>query len=191
MLKTPWQNMMQRIAPEGSLRAIFAESIKPKSVLGRAIFWSVLGIATLAGSIWWQWDHVKGLPGVSEFIESVARHPIPHAPQDRLTIAVAHLENDINKENERLLLAQLESFRGIAVLPLDRTLTLPSGGSQEENIAKGHEGARALLAKSGAGALIWGSVLTHDGHTHSNFVGRFRTVSSLVQRWESTSRAPI
>jgi tetratricopeptide (TPR) repeat protein len=114
---------------------------------------------------WWNWDHIRALPPIPQVLSYISRKPIQKVSENKLVIAVAHLENDPEDKNEKLLLAELEKFEGLTVQPIDRRLQLPLEGTLQENIAQGHKQARVLLAQSGAEALIWGSVLEHDGHS--------------------------
>ena len=115
----------------------------------------------LGGLVWWRWSDIQTRPYVREAIEWTT--PIPHAPPDKFTVAVVHLEGDPAQENERLLLSDLESFRGLAVLPINRTVSLSRGGTEDQDVASANTQAQELLRQSGAQALIWGSVLRHDG----------------------------
>lgn len=125
------------------------------SKFGRIGLW-LLAIAVGAGSIWWNWDHIETLPFVSQALERMTLKRVPHVSEDGFTIAVVHFEDDPGDENEKLLIAELDKFRGLTVLPIDRLIKLPSGETQTDSIARGHQEARVLLKQSGAQALILG-----------------------------------
>ena len=115
--------------------------------------------------VWWNWDHIRNLPPLPQVWRLIELKSIHRVSKDKLTIAVTHLQDDPEQKNEKLLLAELEKFEGLTVLPIDRRVQLPSGGTLQESIAQGHEQARALLGQSGAEAVIWGSVLEHAAHS--------------------------
>lgn len=139
--------------------------LRSRGPIGR-VFYILLAVLISVGTVWWQWDHVRSLPGVPQLVRWIEeRKPIHPVSEDKLTIAVARLESDPDRRNEKLLLAELEKFDGLAVLPIDRLVELPSGGTRQESITQAQERARALLGQSNAQALIWGSVLEHDGHS--------------------------
>ena len=118
------------------------------------------------GSVWWNWDHIIVLPGVSQLLMFIKeREPIPHVSGNKPTIAVVHFDNDSDQKNEKILLDQLGTFEGLAVLPIPRQIQMPSGVTQEESIEAGRKQALDLLTKSGAQALIWGSVLENNGQS--------------------------
>ncbi len=127
----------------------------------------VLVLLLLLGLGWWQWPYISNLPFVPQVLSGIRSwlSPIPRVPEDKLTIAVAHLENDDQQKSEELLLAELEKFGGLTVSRIDQRVQLPSRATLQESIAQGHEQARTLLGQSGAQALLWGSVLEHDGRT--------------------------
>jgi hypothetical protein len=125
-----------------------------------------LAALLVLGGIWWKWDDVSKVPGIAELVKLLSREKLPHADRDRFSIAVAHLDGDTNRENEKILLSALERFvaadhtSGIPdeqILSFDRTIEL-KGGNQELAISKGHEAARLLLSESGADVLLWRSV---------------------------------
>jgi tetratricopeptide (TPR) repeat protein len=130
-----------------------------------------LAALLVLGGIWWKWDDVSKVPGIAELVKLLSREKLPHADRDRFSIAVAHLDGDTNRENEKILLSALERFvaadhtSGIPdeqILSFDRTIEL-KGGDQELAISKGHEAARRLLSESGADVLLWG-ILLRDGN---------------------------
>ncbi|MDQ6867900.1 MAG: tetratricopeptide repeat protein [Pseudomonadota bacterium] len=125
---------------------------------------AVLLILLATGSvIWWQSDHIAKLPGVEPLHAWVNERALPIAPAGRLTIAVAHLDNDKDRQHERLLLHGLRQFEGVEVQQVDRTIKWPAADSESEAEKKAEETARGLLKpgllkKTRADVLIWGSV---------------------------------
>src|ERR1700730_9497905 len=124
---------------------------------------AVVLILLAAGSvIWWQSDHIAKLPGVEPFLAWFNERALPTAPAGRLTIAVAHLDNDKDRQHERLVLHGLRQFEGVEVKQLDRTIEWPAADSESEAEKKAEETARGLLKpgllkKTRADVLIWGS----------------------------------
>jgi tetratricopeptide (TPR) repeat protein len=125
------------------------------------------GLLVLAGLaavfwVWKEWDKVKTLPGIAPLLARWRRWPVPTVvDHSRYTILVAHLENDVNREHEDLLMEALKEYEGADVLPLDRTITL-KGPVPREMEKRGQEEARRYLKESGASVLIWGKVLSHS-----------------------------
>jgi hypothetical protein len=61
--------------------------------------------------VWWRWEDIVKRPGVGGVIGHFNRVAIPVAPTGRLTIGVARLGNDKDREHEKLLLAELDILR--------------------------------------------------------------------------------
>ena len=59
---------------------------------------------------WWKWDEVAKVPGIAEVVKLLSREKLPHADPNRFSIAVAHLLNDTNSEDEDLLVDALTRF---------------------------------------------------------------------------------
>jgi tetratricopeptide (TPR) repeat protein len=124
----------------------------------------VLALIAAAPFVWWQWDKISKLPGVAHVVTYFSRHAIPLADPNRFSVMVAHLENDTNREQERLIVEALKEFEGIQVLELDRTI--PLKGPVPEKVEKqGHESALGYLKQSRASVLIWGTALSQGGKT--------------------------
>ena len=132
-----------------------------------------LAVVFAAVAIWWRWDQIVKLPGISEVVKLVSRAPLPRADPKRFSIAVAHLEGDANSELEQILVDALSRFidadqgsggPSLQVLHFDRTIEL-KGGDLEIEASKGHEAARRLLMESGADVLLWGKVLREGNET--------------------------
>lgn len=109
---------------------------------------------------YWYWDKIENLPGAQSLITRMK--PLPHAVSDSFTIAVVHLDNDINSDSERILIEALSEFRGINVMRIDRVIA-PNSASIKTAIEEGHKQARLMLDKIGADVLIWGKVLKQGG----------------------------
>ncbi len=126
---------------------------------GYLVLMLLLGVV---GGLWWQWDKVKEVPGVSALMVWWSQQPLPHASGTKFAVAVAHLEHDKDQEHERLIVEALqEEFKDIEVLRFDRTLSL-EGTQPEERVKAGHTTAQKYLKHSGAQALIWGTILRRD-----------------------------
>ena len=123
---------------------------------GRGAILFILFAAALL--VWWKWEDIVKRPGVARFIGRFKRSAIPTAPAGRLTIAVAHLARDKDREHERLMRDGLREFEGAEVVKVDRTV---DPDQPDEN--KAEEEAQGLLKKTGADVLIWGSVISLSG----------------------------
>jgi tetratricopeptide (TPR) repeat protein len=124
----------------------------------------VLALLVAVAYVYANWERVSKWPGVAPIIALLPPRPIPEADPDQFSVMVARLENDGNREYERLIVEALKGFEGIQILALDRTVTL-EGPAPEEEEKRGHESARRYLKKSGATVLIWGTVLSQGGRT--------------------------
>lgn len=118
----------------------------------------VLALFSLAVYAYMNWDTILKWPGVASAVTYISRCPIPTADPNRISVLVAHLENDTLYEHEQLIVEALKEFKGIQILRLDRNITL-KGTVPEEEEKRGHESARNYLKQSGASVLIWGMVL--------------------------------
>ena len=106
----------------------------------------------------WQSEKIGKFQGLTQFAAWLERWPIPQADPTRVSVMVAHLENDTSLEQEQLILEALKEFEGVQVLLLDRTIPL-EGPVSEEMQKQGRESALRFLKKSGASVLIWGTVI--------------------------------
>ena len=148
------------------------EDIKPPTSWERIQRWVFrrFGVRGLIGLfflvvafyIYINWGNVSTLPGVAPIVEYLSRWSIPKADHDRFSVMVAHLENDANREHERMIVEALKEFEGIQVLVLDRSISL-EGPVPEDMENQGHENARRYLKQSGASVLIWGTILSRGG----------------------------
>jgi tetratricopeptide (TPR) repeat protein len=149
------------------IREELQESAEPLDPVGRIKRWVLSRgwsgfIVVLLFVGWWEWDHIEKLPFVQYALSLAVRKPVPRASADKFAIAVAHLEDDTDRRDEKLLLAELEKFDGVDILQIDRTIQLPSGETEQESLVRGYAEARSLLQRSNAQVLLWGSVLHHD-----------------------------
>jgi exonuclease VII small subunit len=124
------------------------------------------GLAVLAAAayVYTNWAKVKTWPGVDAVVTLICRQPVPKADPNRFSILVAHLENDDQREHERLIIEALKEFEGVERLRLDRTIPL-DGPAPELMEKRGQEEAQRYLKESGASVLIWGTVHRLGGKT--------------------------
>jgi hypothetical protein len=54
----------------------------------------LLGLSVAGGMVWWNWDEIAKRPGIEWVLAWFHQKALPIAPVGRLTIAVAHLDND-------------------------------------------------------------------------------------------------
>jgi hypothetical protein len=73
----------------------------------------LLSLSVVGGPVWWNWDDIAKRPGVESLLARFNQRALPKAPAGRLTIAVAHLGRDKDREHERLLLDELTQFEGV------------------------------------------------------------------------------
>jgi tetratricopeptide (TPR) repeat protein len=136
----------------------FSSVVESGAELAKRVGWPLAVLIVLAsagGLLWWKWKDIKERPGIEPLTKWFQRRPIPRAPADRLTIAVAQLVNDKDREHETLLVDELGHFEGVETQSTGRAV-----GSEAEDRKKAEEKARILLKKSGADVLIWGSVIS-------------------------------
>jgi hypothetical protein len=108
--------------------------------------------------VWWKWEDIVKRPGIEPLTNWLKRKPILVAPAGRITIAVARLGNDKEREHEKLLLDELRNFEGVETVPIPRTVDPDQPGKK-----KAEEEARGLLKQTGADVLIWGGVISLGG----------------------------
>ncbi len=126
---------------------------------------AILAALVIGGALaWWRWEDIATKPGVAEIVAWFEQKPIARSKPGRLTIAIAHLEDDKNREHEKLLRDALENdFEGAETEPVDRTITPPDAETGQAAIAKAKDEASHLLRRSGADVLLWGKVVTLNG----------------------------
>jgi hypothetical protein len=110
------------------------------------------------GLAWWNWDEIAKRPGVASILARFNQRAIPTASAGRLTMAVAHLDNDKDREHEKLLLDELRQFEGVEVVSVDRIVD-----PEQPDKKKAEEEARGLLGQTGTDVLVWGSVISLSG----------------------------
>jgi tetratricopeptide (TPR) repeat protein len=110
--------------------------------------------------IWWNWEQAKKVPGLGHIVQRMSQDPIPLADPAKFSIAVSHLQGDLEgTPHERLVVEALKEVHGLEILRFDRTIYLEDSHPQQSEQA-GHERAQQYLHESGADVLIWGSVLS-------------------------------
>src|ERR1700730_10614788 len=82
----------------------------------------LLALLVAGGPVWWNWGDIAKRPGVEQFLAWVNQKALPTASAGRLTIAVAHLGRDKDREHEALLLDELPQFKGVEIVSVDRTV---------------------------------------------------------------------
>jgi len=108
-----------------------------------------LGVLIALFTLWWNWEKVRKLPGIAWFFERRARRaqealppmPLPKPVPGRFSVAVAHLENDREGEQERLLVESLAEMGALQVLLFDR-LIAPQNPTVEEAVKAASRPAR-------------------------------------------------
>ncbi|MGH6841010.1 MAG: hypothetical protein ACREDV_02810 [Methylocella sp.] len=82
----------------------------------------LLALSAAAGIVWWSWVDIAKRPFVEPIVEWFNQKALPNAPAGRLTIAVARLARDKDREHERLVRDGLREFEGAKVVKVDRTV---------------------------------------------------------------------
>jgi tetratricopeptide (TPR) repeat protein len=154
----------------------------------QAVGWlPAIAIAAVVGAvvIWVKWDDVKKVPGIAGTVAWLKRKPIHRARPNRLTIAVARLEDDANRAHEKLLRNALANeFEGADTKAIDRPITLPDADTEQEAITKATDAANKLREQAGADVLLWGSVLTSSGKSAMQLYWTIGPVPAGAKRTE-------
>ena len=118
-------------------------------------------LALVSVLAWWKWDELAKRPGVTQLLARLSRRRISHARSGSLTVAITHLEDDQNREYEKLLRDALDNdFDGAETIPIDRSVALTQDAATgREAIEKATEEARELLRRSRADVILWGKVV--------------------------------
>jgi tetratricopeptide (TPR) repeat protein len=127
------------------------------------VLWCVLDAMGKLPQVEKSLEMIPGFSSVSEVVHNQL-HPIPKADSARFSVALAHLQNDDDRNMEGFIARALKNFDkplGVQFLQFDRTITLKDQTDTSEKA--GHEQARRYLKESGAQALIWGSAWTANG----------------------------
>jgi len=126
--------------------------------VGRRWAFVIFGLIGLAFLALKYWSTITELPRVKPLLTQLSQEPVPKARPGFFSVVVAHLENDLERKNEKFIVDTLTALRGVEVLRLDRTISV-SGPRPQESILAGHATAREFLRQSGGAVLVWGSVL--------------------------------
>jgi hypothetical protein len=134
-----------------------------RSILGGQGLWAAVAVAAMFGVrwVWWNWSDIARRPGVRPLVQRFGRKRLRVVPPG-LTVALAHLDDDPDRQHEKLLSDELRHYEGISVHPLDRIVTMPAGNSEDARL-KATDRARELLRRTGADVLLWGSVVQLGG----------------------------
>ena len=121
----------------------------------------ILSAAAVVAAVytWRNWQDIQKLPGVPWIVARFRRRALPKASADRLTIAVAQLASDNDREHEKLLLDELRHFEGVETIPVPRAVD-PEEGDRKKADAKAR-----VLRETGADVLIWSSVVSLSGNS--------------------------
>jgi tetratricopeptide (TPR) repeat protein len=145
----------------------------------------LLALSVAGGLVWWNWDDIAKRPGVEAIFARLNQRAVPTAPAGRLTIAVADLQDDEGRKQEKLLRDELGQFEGVELQFVGRAIEWPVANSESEAKRIAEEKARALLKKTGADVLIWGSVISSSGKSAMRL---YWTPARDVTGAKSTSR---
>ncbi|HET6378379.1 MAG TPA: hypothetical protein VFG05_08770 [Methylocella sp.] len=113
-----------------------------------------------AGTVWWHWKDIAERPGVAWIINYFSQGPVNPAPAGRLTLAIAQLGHDKDREHEILLRDELRQLEGVETIAIGRPID-----AEEQSKSNAEKEVRELLQQSGADALIWGSVVNLGGRS--------------------------
>jgi tetratricopeptide (TPR) repeat protein len=83
----------------------------------------------------------------------------------RITIALARLEGDTDRECERVLVDALQGLKGVELIRVPRMVRKPDTQHVQRAVERAEKRARKLLERTGADVLLWGGVLVRDSHT--------------------------
>jgi hypothetical protein len=124
----------------------------------------VVGLAIGIGALWWFWDDLAKKPGVEQVVAWIERASIDPAKPGHITIALAHLVDDKDREHEKFLRDALaHEFDGADTKLIDRMIALPdTARTDQESEAHAREEANRLRERAGADVLLWGNVITLD-----------------------------
>jgi tetratricopeptide (TPR) repeat protein len=129
--------------------------------------YGVLGLVVLvligaAVYAYTNWDKVSHWPGIGRLIGFLSRWRLPQADPNRFSVIVALLENDTNREYQRLIVEELNRFEGVQVLAVNWSIPL-EGPVLKEKEEAGHRKALRFLKQKSASVLIWGKVMSLGG----------------------------
>lgn len=124
----------------------------------------VFCIVVAALTVWWHWDKVQHVPGLKQVAIWWYQQPLPKADPNRFAVAVTHLDNDDDRNFEKLIIEALKEFEGAQVLHVDRFIPL-EGVYPKEMEKAGSKKAQGYLQETGAQVLIWGRVIKMSGRS--------------------------
>jgi hypothetical protein len=119
----PEKNFLQQLIDSvSSWKASFDPLRERVGWLSAAVFVVLAAAIGAVFYIWSNWKDIKDRPGVPWILARFKRRALPAAPAGHLTIAVAHLGKDKDREHETLLLDELRQFEGVEAVSVDRTV---------------------------------------------------------------------
>jgi len=122
---------------------------------------ALIVVALVIFGVWWNWDEITKKPGISEIVLWIERKTIVPAKPGHLTIAIAHLVDDQNRQHEKLLRDALANdFEGAETKSIDHTITLPDADTDQDAIAGAKDEADRLRKSARADVMLWGQVVT-------------------------------
>jgi len=125
-------------------------------------------ILILVSLAWWNWDHIRNLPGMPELlfrISEASKQRIPDVTPNpgELAVAIVHLNNDQNAAMENLITSKLELNEKVVVHRIDEIISPSYGSAPEKKGDQGDVKALQYLQESKADVLIWGTAGTVPG----------------------------
>ena len=72
---------------------------------------------------WYDWDHVKELPGIAQIGDVIAHHrPLPTPDKSKLSIGIVHLNGDDDGRFANVIVEDLNDIPPVQVKTLDRII---------------------------------------------------------------------
>jgi hypothetical protein len=106
---------------------------------------------------WYDWDHVKELPGIAQIGDVIAHHrPLPTPDKSKLSIGIVHLNGDDDGRFANDIVEDLNDIPPVQVKTLDRII-------ETTDPNEGRKRVHDLLRQSGFDVIIWGTILKGAG----------------------------
>jgi hypothetical protein len=114
-------------------------------------------VAAIGLYAYWNWDHVRELPGIAHIGDVIAHHrPLPTPDKSKLSIGIVHLNGDDDGRFANDIVEDLNDIPPVQVTTIDRIIE-----TRDPN--EGRKRVHDLLRESGFDVIIWGTILKGAG----------------------------
>jgi tetratricopeptide (TPR) repeat protein len=121
------------------------------------VVWILVIVGVVGIYAWYNWDHVKELPGIAQVADFVEHHwPLPTPDKSKLSIGIVHLNGDDDGRFATDIVEDLNDIQPVQITMIDRII-------ETTDPNEGRKRVHDLLRQSGFDVIIWGTILKDAG----------------------------